>query len=238
MSHATHANAALTPRARLRLARLIVEAGWPPARAAERHDVSWRTAKKWADRYRLEGPAGMLDRSSAPHRQPNRTPPPVVRKIVHLRWKQRLGPVEIADRLGMASSTVHAVLVRCRINRLSHIDRATGEPIRRYEHDRPGDLLHMDVKKLGRIPDGGGWRYVGRQQGKANRIATTGKPRSKWSNVLMGTCFLHTVIDDHSRVAYVEERDDETRETAADVLRNAVAWFAQRGVTVERVLGA
>lgn len=236
MSHATHANAALTPRARLRLARLIVDAGWPPARAAERYDVSWRTAKKWADRYREEGPDGMLDRSSAPHRQPNRTPAPVVRKIVHLRWKQRLGPVEIADRLGMASSTVHAVLVRCRINRLSHIDRATGEPIRRYEHDRPGDLLHMDVKKLGRIPDGGGWRYVGRQQGKANRTATSGKPRSKWSNVLIGTCFLHTVIDDHSRVVYVEERDDETRETAAEVLRNAVAWFAQRGVTVERVL--
>jgi len=126
VSHATHANAALTPRARLRLARLIVDHGWPPARAAERYDVSWRTAKKWADRYREEGPAGMLDRSSAPHRQPNRTPAPVVRKIVYLRWKQRLGPVEIADRLGMASSTVHAVLVRCRINRLSHIDRATG----------------------------------------------------------------------------------------------------------------
>jgi transposase InsO family protein len=216
---------------------LIVERGWPPARAAERYDVSWRTAKKWADRYRDEGPDGMLDRSSAPHRQPNRTPAPVVRKIVHLRWKQRLGAVEIADRLGLASSTVHAVLVRCRINRLSHIDRATGEPIRRYEHERPGDLLHMDVKKLGRIPDGGGWRYVGRQQGKANRIATTGKPRSnKWRNVLIGTCFLHTVIDDHSRVAYVEERDDETRETASEVLRNAVAWFAERGVTVQRVL--
>jgi hypothetical protein len=166
VSHATHANAALTPRARLRLARLIVDHGWPPARAAERYDVSWRTAKKWADRYRDEGPDGMLDRSSAPHHQPNRTPAPVVRKIVHLRWKQRLGPVEIADRLGMPSSTVHAVLVRCRINRLSHIDRATGEPIRRYEHDAPGDLIHVDVKKLGRVPDGGGWRYVGRKRGQ------------------------------------------------------------------------
>jgi transposase len=90
VSHATHANAALTPRARLRLARLIVEQGWPIPRAAERYDVSWRTAKKWADRYRVEGPAGMVDRSSRPHRQPNRTPVPVVRKIVHLRWKQRL----------------------------------------------------------------------------------------------------------------------------------------------------
>jgi len=120
----SHANAALTPRARLRLARLIVDRGWPPARAAERYDVSWKTAAKWAARYRAEGPAGMVDRSSRPHRRPNRTPPPVVRKIVHLRWKHRLGPVEIGDRLGLPSSTVHAVLVRCRINRLSHIDRS------------------------------------------------------------------------------------------------------------------
>ena len=239
MSHATHANAALTPRARLKMAKLIVDQGWDIARAAERFDVSWKTAKKWADRYETEGEAGMLDRSSAPHHQPNRTPAPVVRKIVHLRWKQRLGPVEIGDRLGMASSTVHAVLVRCRLNRLTHIDRATGEPIRRYEHEKPGDLIHVDVKKLGRVPDGGGWRYVGRQQGEKNRSMTvtrTGTPRNKWRNPVIGTCYLHTVIDDHSRVAYVEARDDETKETAADVLRNAVAWFAVRGVTVTRVL--
>ena len=239
MSHATHANAALTPRARLRLARLIVEQGWSIPRAAERYDVSWKTAKKWADRYRAEGPAGMTDRSSRPHRQPNRTPAPMVRKIVHLRWKQRLGPVEIGDRLGVPSATVHAVLVRCRLNRLSHVDRATGEPIRRYEHQKPGDLLHMDVKKLGKVPDGGGWRYVGREQGGRNRAATaarTGAPKSKYRQPLIGTCFLHTVIDDHSRVAYVEARDDETKETAAQVLRNAAAWFAERGVTIQRVL--
>jgi transposase InsO family protein len=239
MSHATHANAALTPRHRLKMARLIVDHGWPPARAAERFDVSWKTAKKWADRYAFEGPPGMVDRSSAPHRQPNRTPAPMVRKIVHLRWKQRLGPVEIADRLGMQSSTVYAVLRRCRLNRLTHIDRATGEPIRRYEHEHPGDLIHVDVKKLGRVPDGGGWRYTGREQGWRNRAATaarTGGPKSKYSKPLLGTCFLHTVIDDHSRVAYVEARDDETKETAAAVLRNAVAWFAERGVTVQRVL--
>jgi transposase InsO family protein len=236
MSHATHANAALTPRARLRLARLIVEHDWDIARAAERYDVSWKTAKKWSVRYRDEGPAGMVDRSSRPHRQPNRTPAPVVRKIVHLRWKQRLGPVEIGDRLGMPSSTVHAVLVRCRLNRLTHLDRATGEPIRRYEHPRPGDLIHVDVKKLGKVPDGGGWRYVGRQQGRKNRFATPDKPRNKWRNPLIGICYLHTVIDDHSRVAYVEAREDETKETAAEVLRNATAWFAERGVTVRQVL--
>jgi transposase InsO family protein len=239
MSHATHANAALTPRARLKMAKLIVDEGWKVPRAAERFDVSWKTARKWADRYREEGSAGMLDRSSRPHRQPNRTPVRVVRKIVHLRWKQRLGPVEIADRLGMQSSTVYAVLVRCRLNRLTHIDRATGEPIRRYEHDKPGDLIHVDVKKLARVPDGGGWRYVGRQQGYRNRSTTverTGTSRNKWHNPLVGTCYLHTVMDDHSRVAYVEARDDETKQTAAEVLRNAVAWFAERGVTVERVL--
>ena len=239
MSHATHANAALTPRARLRLARLIVDDGWPPARAAERYDVTWKTASKWAARYREEGPEGMNDRSSRPHHQPNRTPAPVVRKIVHLRWKHRLGPVAIGDRLGLQASTVHAVLVRCRLNRLTHLDRATGEPIRRYEHQRPGDLIHVDVKKLGRVPDGGGWRYLGRQQGEKNRSATiarTGAARTKWGNPVIGTCYLHTVIDDHSRVAYVEAHDDETKETAAAVLRNAVAWFAERGVTVQRVL--
>jgi hypothetical protein len=107
---------------------------------------------------------------------------PVVRKIVHLRWKQRLGSGEIADRLDMASSTVHAVLVRCRINRLTHIDRVTGEPMRRYEHEHPGDLIHVYVKKLGKVPDGGGWRYVGRQQGGKHRAATaarTGAPKSQ-----------------------------------------------------------
>lgn len=236
MAHATHTNAALTPRARLKMAKLIVEEGWAIPRAAERYDVSWKTAKKWADRYEAEGPDGMFDRSSRPHHQPNRTPAPVVRKIVHLRWTQRLGPVEIGDRLGMASSTVHAVLVRCRLDRLTHIDRATGEPIRRYEHDKPGDLIHVDVKKLGRVPDGGGWRYVGRRQGLKNRAATPDKPRNKYHNPLIGTCYLHTVIDDHSRVAYVEARDDETKETATEVLKNAVAWFAERGVTVQRVI--
>jgi transposase InsO family protein len=238
MSHATHANAALTPRARLRLARLIVDRGWPPARAAERYDVSWRTASKWAARYRAEGPVGMADRSSRPHHQPNRTPVPVVRKIVHLRWKHRLGPVEIGDRLAMPSSTVHAVLVRCGLNRLSHIDRATGEPIRRYEHQHPGDLLHVDVKKLGNVPDGGGWRFVGRAQGQRNQTTTAKRTgaRTPTYHPAIGTAFVHTVIDDHSRVAYAEIHEDEKKETAVLVLRNAVAWFTERGVNVHRVL--
>jgi transposase InsO family protein len=232
----SHANAALTPRHRLKLARLVVDQGWPIARAAERYDVSWPTAKRWAERYRRLGLAGMNDASSRPHHSPNRIPQPVVRKIVHLRWKHRLGPVQIADQVGVAPSTVHKVLVRCRINRLSHVDRTTGEPIRRYEHDHPGSLLHQDIKKLGNIPDGGGWRYVGRPQGDRNRSATPGKPRNAYSNPKIGTCFVHTVIDDYTRLAYAECHDDETAATAAAVLARAVAWFAVRGVIVERVL--
>jgi transposase InsO family protein len=160
----------------------------------------------------------------------------MVRRIVHLRWRKRLGPVEIGARLGLPASTVHAVLVRCRLNRLSHVDRRTGEAIRRYEHDRPGAMLHVDVKKLGNIPDGGGWRYVGRAQGKRNRISTPGKPRNTHYQPKIGTAFVHTVIDDHSRVAYAEIHDDETAATATAVLRRAVDWYAARGVTVERVL--
>ena len=234
----SHANAALTPRARLRLARLVVEQGWPIARAAERYDVSWRTAKRWADRYRLRGPEGMNDASSRPRHSPNAVPQPVVRKIVHLRWKHRLGPVQIADRVGVAPSTVHKVLVRCRLNRLTHVDRVTGEPIRRYEHPHPGSLIHVDVKKLGNVPDGGGWRFLGRQQGDQSRLATKSRTgvKNAYYGPKVGTAFVHTVIDDHSRVAYAEIHDDETAVTATEVLRRAVAWFAERGVVVERVL--
>ena len=233
-----HRNAALTPRARLRLARLIVDDHWPVARAAERYDVSWRTAKRWADRYRQAGAQAMQDRSSRPHHSPARTAQPVVRKIVHLRFKQRLGPVQIGGRLGIAASTVHAVLTRCRLNRLSHIDRVTGEPNRRYEHPHPGAMLHVDVTKYGNIPDGGGWRYVGRDQGRRHREATARRTGQRIGDYKprIGTAFVHTVIDDHSRVAYAEIRDDEKAVTAIDVLRNAVAWFTARGVTIERVL--
>ena len=233
-----HANAALTPRHRLRLARLIVDDGWPPARAAEFFNVSWRTADKWAQRYREEGPAGMNDRPSARHTQSTKTPQPLVRKIVHLRWKQRLGPVQIGARLEMPASTVHAVLVRNRLNRLSHVDRVTGEPARRYERSRPGELIHVDVTKFGNIPDGGGWRFVGHEQGFWNRQATRDRTgiKSRKYHPKLGNCFVHTVIDDYSRVAYAEIHDDEKAVTAVAVLHRAVAWFAERGVVVERVL--
>lgn len=131
---------------------------------------------------------------------------------------------------------MHAVLVRERLNRLSHIDRRTGEPARRYEHDHPGSLIHVDVKKLGNIPGGGGWRFVGRTQGNKNRIATPGKARNARHQPLMRHAYVHTVIDDHSRVAYAEIHDDERAETAVGVLKRVVSWFKDRGVTTERVL--
>ncbi len=191
----SHANAALTPIQRLRLGKLIVDGGVPIAQAAQVFLVSWPTAKRWADRYRaqLEASAGpvrsadLQDRSSRPHVSPRRTPQPMVRKIVHLRWRKRLGPVQIAGQLNMPASTVYAVLVRCRLHRLWHVDRRTGEVIRRYEHPHPGSLIHVDVKKLGNIPDGGGWRFVGRQQGMRHRAATPGKPKNAQRNPKMGT---------------------------------------------------
>jgi transposase InsO family protein len=233
----SHANALLTPRTRLRLARLVVESGWTYTGAAKMFMVSARTARKWAERYRTEGVAGMADRSSRPHHSPNRTPQHLVKQVVRLRWRHRLGPVQIAGRLHMPASTVHAVLVRCRINRLTRIDRVTGEPLRRYEHDHPGSLIHVDVTKFGNIPDGGGWRYVGRQQGYRNQAATALRTgRTAKGNPSIGTAYLHTVIDDHSRLAYAEIRSDEKGATAVDVLERAVTWFAARGVHVEQVL--
>jgi len=233
----SHANAALTPRARLRLAQLVVDGGWTYAAASTMFMVAPRTAKKWADRYRAEGAAGMADRSSRPLSSPSKTPPDLVRQIVRLRWRHRLGPVQIAGRLGIQASTVHAVLVRCRINRLSHIDRVTGEPLRRYEHPHPGSMIHVDVTKFGNIPDGGGWRYVGKQQGDRNRAATdTNRRKGYIRGPLVGTAFVHTVIDDHSRLAYAEIHADEKAATAIAVLQRAAAWFADHGVTVERVL--
>ncbi|GAB3030345.1 IS481 family transposase [Parafrigoribacterium mesophilum] len=232
----SHANAALTRRHRLRIARLIVDDHWPVVQAARQFNVSWPTAKRWADRYEAMGEAGMDDRSSRPHHSPTKTSQDLVRKVVHLRWKKRLGPIPFGAKLGMPASTVHAVLVRCRLNRLHHIDVRTGEVVRRYEHERPGDLIHVDVKKLGNIPDGGGWRYVGRQQGRRNRAATPGKAKNPYRNPKIGTAFVHTVIDDHSRVAYAEIHDDETAATAVGVLLRAVSWFASRGIIIKRVL--
>jgi transposase InsO family protein len=233
-----HRNAPLTETGRLRLARCIVDRGWPIARAAERFQVARTTAKKWSDRYRELGPAGMVDRSSRPHRFPRRTPQPIVRKVVHLRWKQRLGPVAIAARVGLAPSTVHRILVACRINRLWHVDRVTGEPIRRYEMSRPGELVHVDVKKLGNVPDGGGWRIHGRAHGKRNSQAHRDPARQRkfHGRPNLGYCYVHSAVDGFSRLAYSEALDDETAATALAFWTRARAFFAGHGITVERVL--
>jgi transposase InsO family protein len=168
---------------------------------------------------------------------PAKTPPELVKRIVKARWRRRLGPVQIGGELGLLASTVHAVLVRCRINRLSHIDRITGEPIRRYEHATLGAMIHVDVTKFGNIPDGGGWRFVGKQQGDKHKAATALRAgKTAKGNWKIGTAFVRTVIDDCSRVAYAEIHADERAVTAIGVLQRAVAWFADRGVTVERVL--
>ena len=230
----SHANAALTPRHRMKVAQLVVDRGWPISEVAARFQVSWPTVKRWADRYR--NGEHMHDRSSRPRHSPNKTNRAITKRCVSLRMRLREGPIQLASRLGIAPSTVHRILTAARLNRLAHVDRATGEPIRRYEHPHPGSLIHVDVKKLGNIPDGGGWRYVGRPQGERNRAATPGTSKNKWRNPKLGYAFVHTVIDDHSRVAYSEVHDDETAATAVEVLHRAVEWFADRGVTIERVL--
>lgn len=187
----THANAALTPRHRLKVARLVVDGGYPISEVAARFQVSWPTVKRWADRY-LAGES-MHDRSSRPKTSPTKTPPAVTKRCVSLRMRLREGPVQLAVRVGVAPSTVHRILRSARLNRLSYVDRATGEPVRRYEHPYPGALVHVDVKKLGNIPDGGGWRYLGRRQGEKNGADTPDKPRSKWRNPKLGYAFVHTV---------------------------------------------
>jgi transposase len=231
----SHANAALTPRARLKVAQLVVEDGYPISEVAARFQCSWPTVKRWVDRY-LAGDRSMQDHSSRPHTMPAKTPAPVTKRLVSLRLRLREGPIQLAARCGIAPSTAHRVLVRCRLNRLTHVDRATGEPVRRYEHPHPGSMIHVDVKKLGIIPVGGGWRYVGRQHGDRNRAATRDKGKNSYHGPKMGHAFVHTVIDDYSRVGYAEVHDNETAATATAVLRRAVAWFTLRGVTVERVL--
>lgn len=230
----SHANAALTPKHRLKVAQLVVDHGYPISEVAARFQCSRPTVKRWAERYRAGEP--MSDRSSRPHSSPNKTRPEVVKRIVSLRMRKRLGPLQLGALCGVAPSTAHRVLVRCKLNRLSYTDRATGEVVRRYEHPAAGEMIHVDVTKFGNIPNGGGWRFVGRKHGDRNRTATPGKPRSVWGEVKMGHCFVHTVVDDYSRVAYAEIHDDEKAETAAGVLRRAVAWFAERGVIAKRVL--
>ena len=219
----SHRNARLTVHARL----LIVErheAGWPQARIAEQLGVSRGTVKKWIDRYDAEGRAGLEDRSSRPHTTPSRTDPEVEAQVLEMRAERHRGAVFLAGELGLVASTVGRILARHQVPALASIDPITGEPLRRrrggprYERRRPGELLHVDVKKLGRVPDGGGWRVHGRSESVRGR-----------GN---GYDYLHVAIDDHTRIAYIEALPDERQQTCAQFLHRAATWFHTRGVTI------
>lgn len=221
-----HRNARLTPQGRLLLCQRI-EVGWPVAHAAAAMGISRDRAYVWWRRYQAEGVAGLEDRSSRPRRSPTRTKPSVERRIVGLRTKKGLGPARIAGIVQMPASTVHRVLVRHGLNRLDHLDRATRIPIRRIEMTRPGELVHVDIKKLGRIPKGGGWRAHGR----------TARPNTyQRRKRAIGYAFIHSAVDGYSRLAYSEVLTDEQATTAAAFWTRAEAFFATHGITIERVI--
>ena len=218
-----HANARTCPNSR----RLLVEridAGWSLAEAAEAAGVSDRTASKWRARWRAEGELGLLDRSSAPKRVPHRTPALRVEAIIALR-RLRMTAAEIAELLSMALSTVSAVLRRVGLGKLSRLDPR--EPPNRYEHARPGGLLHLDIKKLGRILSPG-HRVVGHRRSQ-KKVGPQRLGAAGWE-------FVHVCVDDATRLAYAEVLGDERGETAAGFLRRAVAWLQSMGITPERVL--
>jgi transposase InsO family protein len=228
VSYVTHARAALNPAGRLKIARLVIDDGWGQARVAERFQIARGTVSKWVSRYRAEGKTGMEDRSSRPHHSPNQTARRTERRIIALRVTRRWGPHRIAYHLHLPQSTVSKVLTRYRVPLLGHIDLNTGVRVRkpkpvRYERDNPGDLVHVDVKKLGRIPDGGGHRTLGRAKGRKNRSG-------------VGHTFLHSAIDDNSRVVYSEILDDEKKQTAAGFWSRANAFYPGSGITVTRVM--
>jgi transposase InsO family protein len=233
----SHRNAPLSETGRLRLARCVVDEGWPLRRAAERFQVSATTAARWAARYRDHGAAAMVDRSSRPHRSPNRTPTRTERRIIKVRFIRRWGPARIGYLLGLHPSTVHRVLTRYGLAKLRWLDRATGRVIRRMESAHCGDLVHVDVKKLGKIPAGGGWRMLGRTVGNRNAQADKSSGQlSKHHNPMRGYHFLHTAVDAHSRLAYSELLADECKETAAAFWLRANAWFNECGFVVRNVL--
>jgi transposase InsO family protein len=216
-----HRKAKLTVFGRRLLVERIELEGWPIAHAAAMTGVSRQTATKWVRRYRTEGLAGLEDRSSRPQRSPRRLPPEQVAAILAARHELGYGPHRLAPVVGSPRSTITDVLRRHGLSRLRDRDRPSGVPIR-YVRERPGELLHIDVKKLGRIPDGGGHHFRGRDR------AT---PRAR-----RGYDYVHHAIDDASRVSYVDVFADERGPTCASFLREAAAWFARQGVRIERVM--
>ena len=220
-----HRNAKLTYLSRLDLVHQV-EAGWSQSEVARQFRVSRPTVSKYVRRYAEDGTSGLLDRSSRPLSSPRLTPPWLAKAICKLRRKRGWGPHRISWRLKIPRSTVYAVLRRAGISRLAWLHRTTRKIVR-YEHPNPGDMLHLDVKKLGRVPDGGGKRF-------APGFAETGAgPHSKRP---LGIDYMHVAIDDHSRLVYVEALDDEKGVTTAVFLERALAFFSAKGVTVKRIL--
>jgi transposase len=222
-----HANARTCPKSRALIARRVLEERWSLAAAAAAAGVSERTAGKWVRRFRSEGLAGLRDRSSAPRRRPTRTPVERVEAIRKLRLL-RLTAAEIAELLSMALATVSRWLKRIGLGKRSRLEPP--EPPNRYERSRPGELVHVDIKKLGRFRRPGK-RVTGHQRGRASETSLAGRGRG-----LVGWDFVHVCVDDATRLAYVEVLPDERAASAAAFLERAVAWFAERGVQVERVM--
>lgn len=221
-----HRNAPLTPEGRLRLCRLI-EDGWTIASSAESMRISRQTAHKWWRRYQEAGEAGLVDRSSRPRRCPTKTSAKVERKVIEMRRRHQLGPARLAPRAGIPASTLHRILARHGVSRLSDLDRGSGRVIRRIETSHPGELVHMDIKKQARIPKGGGWRVNG--VAKRPKGGRGGRPK-------MGYAFIHSAIDAHSRLAYSEVHANEQAVTMVGFWRRALKFFASYGITVERVM--
>jgi transposase InsO family protein len=215
-----HRTAKLTPAGRRLLVDRILIEGWPPATAAEMVGVSRATAYKWLRRYRAEGQSGLEDRSSRPRRRPRALSDREVRRILLARRRWRVGPHRLGPLLGHPRSTVYGVLRRHGASRLAHADRLTGTPVR-YVRERPGELIHLDIKRLGRVPPGGGHRMLG--AGARNHLS-------------MGHDYLHVAIDDASRVAYVAVRPDEQAASTVSFVAEAFEFFADHGVHVERVM--
>jgi transposase InsO family protein len=218
-----HRNAPLTPEGRRRLCELI-EDGWTVATAAESMRISRQTAHKWWRRYQESGAPGLEDRSSRPRRCPTKTAPKLERRLVELRRRHQLGPVRLAPQVGMPASTLHRIWQRNGVSRLAELERRSGRVVRRIETSRPGELVHVDIKKLGRIPRGGGWRVHGRGNAPDRRKARD------------GYAYIHSAVDAYSRLAYSEVHPNEQATTAVEFWRRARAFFLSYGITVERVM--
>jgi transposase InsO family protein len=224
----SHRNARLTVHGRQLLIQRVVVQGRPVAHVVKELGCSRATGYKWLARWRAEGEAGLVDRSSAAHHLPHKTSTEMEQRICRLRTERKLGPRRLAPLVGVPASTVHAVLTRHNLHRLAWLDRPTGQPVRRYERDRPGELIHVDVKKLGRLRNGGGWRAHGRD---------SDQHRQNQHSPRVGYDYIHCAIDDHTRLAYAEIHPDEKADTCAAFLRRAAAWFTTHGITnIERVM--